>query len=218
MLNREVWPHWVLFSVQPSIHWLFFWGNECTHLLYTMFCSTTTFNEMSWETLGWMKHKLESRLLGEISITSICRWHHPNGRKWRRTKEPLDESERGEWKSWLKAQHSENKDQRIYMKFRKMVTITPCTRQQKRHWCIEQSYALCWRGRGWEDLGEWHWNMYNIMYETSCQSRFNALYWMLGAGALGRPRGMVWGGRREEGSGWGAYVYLWQIRFDVWQN
>ena len=29
------------------------------------------------------------------------------GRKWR-TKEPLDESERGEGKSWLKAQHSEN--------------------------------------------------------------------------------------------------------------
>ena len=26
----------------------------------------------------------------------------------RRTKEPLDESERGEWKSWLKTQHSEN--------------------------------------------------------------------------------------------------------------
>ena len=25
-----------------------------------------------------------------------------------RTKEPLDESERGGWKSWLKAQHSEN--------------------------------------------------------------------------------------------------------------
>ena len=27
---------------------------------------------------------------------------------------------------------------------------------------------------------------------------------MLGASALGRPRGMVWGGRREEGSGWGT--------------
>ena len=27
---------------------------------------------------------------------------------------------------------------------------------------------------------------------------------MLGAGALGRPRGMVWGGRRKEGSGWGT--------------
>ena len=31
--------------------------------------------------------------------------------------------------------------------------------KQKRHWCIEQSYGLCGRGRGWEDLGEWHWNM-----------------------------------------------------------
>ena len=31
-----------------------------------------------------------------------------NGRKWRRTKEPLDESERGEWKSWHETQHSKN--------------------------------------------------------------------------------------------------------------
>ena len=29
---------------------------------------------------------------------------------------------------------------------------------------------------------------------------------------------MEWGGRREEGSGWGAHVYLWRIHFDVWQN
>ena len=34
--------------------------------------------------------------------------NHPYGRKWRGIKEPLDESERGQWKSWLKAQHSEN--------------------------------------------------------------------------------------------------------------
>ena len=50
------------------------------------------------------------------------------------------------------------------------------------------------------------------------QSRFDARYWMLAAGALGRPRGMVWGGRREEGSGWGTHVYLWWIHFDIWQN
>ena len=56
------------------------------------------------------------------------------------------------------------------------------------------------------------------MYEMSCQSRFDAGYWMLRAGALGRPRGMEWGGRGEEGSGWGAHVYLWRIRFDIWQN
>ena len=34
--------------------------------------------------------------------------YHPYGRKQRRTKEPTDECERGEWKSWLKPQHSEN--------------------------------------------------------------------------------------------------------------
>ena len=40
--------------------------------------------------------------------------------------------------------------------------------------------------------------MYNIIYETSLQSGFNARYWMLGAGALGQPREMVWGGRRVQ--------------------
>ena len=35
-------------------------------------------------------------------------WHHTNGRKWRGTKEPLDEGERGEWKSWLKTQCPKN--------------------------------------------------------------------------------------------------------------
>ena len=57
--------------------------------------------------------------------------------------------------------------------------------------------------------------MYNIIYETSCQSRFNARYWMLGAGALGLPRGRVWVGRRVQD---GEHMYLWQIHFDIWQN
>ena len=35
------------------------------------------------------------------------------------------------------------------MEFRKMVTITLYARQQKRHRCIEQSFGLCGRGRGW---------------------------------------------------------------------
>ena len=60
--------------------------------------------------------------------------------------------------------------------------------------------------------------MYNIMYETSCQSRFDAQYWMLGAGALGQPGGRVGGGRMEEGSGWGTRVYLRWIHVDIWQN
>ena len=64
----------------------------------------------------------------------------------------------------------------------------------------------------------WAFNMYNIIYEMSRQSRFDAQYWMLGAGALGRPRRMVRGGRREEGSGWGTCVYLWRIHVNIWQN
>ena len=43
----------------------------------------------------------------------ICRWYHSNGRKWRGTKESLDEGERGEWKSWFKIQHSKNEDDGI---------------------------------------------------------------------------------------------------------
>ena len=36
------------------------------------------------------------------------------GRKQRRTKQPLDESGRGEGKNWLKAQYSENEDHGIW--------------------------------------------------------------------------------------------------------
>ena len=32
-------------------------------------CLLTSIQSTSWEMLGWMKHKLESRLLGEISVT-----------------------------------------------------------------------------------------------------------------------------------------------------
>ena len=35
------------------------------HLVYLTYLQSTSF-----EMLGWMKHKLESRLLGEISVTS----------------------------------------------------------------------------------------------------------------------------------------------------
>ena len=64
-----------------------------------IYCHPTCLTYMqstSCEMLGWMKHKLESRLLGEISITSDMQMTPPYGRKRRKTKEPLDGSERGE--------------------------------------------------------------------------------------------------------------------------
>ena len=41
---------------------------------------------------------------------------------------------------------------------------------------------------------------------------------MLRAGALGRPRGMGWGGRWEGGTGWETHVNPWLIHVNVWQK
>ena len=41
---------------------------------------------------------------------------------------------------------------------------------------------------------------------------------VLGASALGRPRGMGWRGRREGVSGWGINVNQWLIHVNVWQK
>ena len=79
------------------------------HLAYL-----TYMQSISCEMPGWMQYKLKSRLPEAISVTSDIRRHHPHGRKQSRTKEPLDDSERGEWNSWLKPQHSENEDHGIW--------------------------------------------------------------------------------------------------------
>ena len=53
----------------------------------------------SWKQDCWEKYQ----------EPEICRWYLSNGRRWKETKEPLDEGEREEWKSWLKTQHSKTK-------------------------------------------------------------------------------------------------------------
>ena len=62
---------------------------------------------------GLDESQARSRLLGEISRTSDMQMTPPLWQKAKRTKEPLDEGERGEGKSWLKMQHSKNKDHAI---------------------------------------------------------------------------------------------------------
>ena len=71
-------------------------------------CLFTLYAEYIRRNAGLDKAQAGIRLLAEISITSDMQMTPHLNRKQRRTKEPLDESERGEWKSWLKAQHSEN--------------------------------------------------------------------------------------------------------------
>ena len=62
------------------------------HPAYLIYMQST-----SCEMLGWMKHKLESRLLGEISITSEMQMTPPLWTESKEgTKEPLNEGERKE--------------------------------------------------------------------------------------------------------------------------
>ena len=59
---------------------------------------------------GLDKPQAGIKLLGKMPITSGMQMTPPlwQNWKWRETKEPLEESKRGEWKSWLKTQYSKN--------------------------------------------------------------------------------------------------------------
>ena len=71
-------------------------GKEYVKAAYCHPAYLTSMQSTSCEMSVWMKHKLESRLVGEISITSDMQMTPPLGRKQRGTKQPLDEGERGE--------------------------------------------------------------------------------------------------------------------------
>jgi len=57
-------------------------GKEYVKAVYCHHVYLTYRQSTSCEMLGWMNHKLDSRLLGEIStISDIQMIHHPYGRK-----------------------------------------------------------------------------------------------------------------------------------------
>ena len=66
-------------------------GKEYVKAVYCHPAYLTYMQSILRETLDWRKHKLESRLPGEISVTSDIQMTCPLWQK-RRTKEPLDES------------------------------------------------------------------------------------------------------------------------------
>ena len=69
-------------------------GKEYIKAVYCHPAYLTYMQSTSCEMLGWIKHKLESRLLGEITITSDDITLMAGSE----AKEPLDESKRGELK------------------------------------------------------------------------------------------------------------------------
>ena len=88
-------------------------GKEYVKAVYCHPAYLTYMQSTSWEMLDWMKHKLESRWPGEISVTSDTQMTSLfDGRKWRGTREPLNESKKRElkklawnlilknWRSW----------------------------------------------------------------------------------------------------------------------
>ena len=90
----------------------------------------------------------------------------------------------------------------LKIKHTKTVTTTLYARQQKRHRREEQTFGLCGRRWGWDDLREQHWNM----YITICKTDGPVPSWMHEAGhpklvLWDNPEG--WGGRWKGGSGWG---------------
>ena len=56
-------------------------GKEYIKAVYCHSAYLTSMQSTSWEILGWMKHKLESRLPWEISITSVMQMIPPLGQK-----------------------------------------------------------------------------------------------------------------------------------------
>ena len=91
-------------------------------------------------------------------------------------------------------------------------------RQQKRQRCKAQTFGLCGRRWGWDDLREQHWNMYITIHEIDDQSKFDAWNRALKASALGQPREMGWWRKWERASGWGTHVHPWLIHVNVWQK
>ena len=82
-------------------------GKEYGKDVYCHPAYLTYIQSTACKTPDWMKHRLKTRLLGEISQPQICR-RSPYSRKWRRAKEPLDKGEKESEKACLKLNIQKN--------------------------------------------------------------------------------------------------------------
>ena len=101
------------------------------------------------------------------------------------------------------------------MEFRKMVMITLYAKQRHMYrtdfWTLwEKARVGCFERRASKHVYYQVWNRSPV--QVGCMRQ------VLRAGALGRPRGMGWGGRWEGGSGWGTHVNPWLTHVNVWQK
>ena len=82
-------------------------GKEYVKAIYCHPAYLTYMQSTSWEMPGWMKHSWNQdseRNINNLSYADDTILMAESKEEL----ESLDESERGEWKCWLKTQHSEN--------------------------------------------------------------------------------------------------------------
>ena len=89
-------------------------GKQYTKFVHCHPAYLTYMQNTSCKMSGWMKHKLKSRIQGEISITSDMQLIPYLWQKWRGTKGLLRKVKEERGKSWLKTQHSKNEDHGIW--------------------------------------------------------------------------------------------------------
>jgi len=89
-------------------------GKEYVKAVYCHPAYLTYMQSTSWETLGWKKHSWNQDARRNINNLRYTDDISLMAESEKELKKPLDESERREWKSWLKSQHSENKDHGIW--------------------------------------------------------------------------------------------------------
>ena len=113
-----------------TIHW--FQTRKGVHQCYLLHCVYLTFIQSTlWEMLNWMKHKLESRLPGEISITCNMQMTPPYGRKWKGT---LYRS------SWWKWKDSEKAGLKLNIHNTKIMASGPISSVQFSHSVVSNSF------------------------------------------------------------------------------
>ena len=83
-------------------------GKEYIKAVYCHPAYLTYMQSTSWEMLGWMKHRLESRLPGEISRTSDMQMHYLTEESDEELKSFLMKVREESEKVGLKLKHSEN--------------------------------------------------------------------------------------------------------------
>ena len=106
----------------------------------------TYMQSTSWEMLGWMNHKLESRFLGEMSITSDMQMTPP---LWQKVKK----NERASWWKWKRRVRKWLKLSIHKTKIMASSPITSCPIDSKTMKTINDKNK--WQKNTWQNLFSW---------------------------------------------------------------